>query len=199
MLLSLNFLIVGIQNAVIGIGSEIFYQNIQLIKVFLIISNIFLVAHASIGVYVAYDIFTPKHSKTVPFFLILLTGFILVLLTVISPISPTIDLHGQFNMNLPLPLSLFIFCMIFISGFSISSVFLRIYYVSKETITKYFSLVVAILIWLAVASAFLRVVVYGSQGVPTFVNILFSVIGLFLTGAFILPSLFGKIRPRNSV
>lgn len=193
-ILSLYFLIVGIQNAVIGIGGELFHSNSQAMRFILITSNFFLILHSSLGAYIAYDIFYPHSKKIYLLLTILSMGFLSILIINFSSIEPRIN-KGQLDMNLPISVAWLIFTLIFVSWFSVASIFLKIFKFSKVLSTKYFSLAILFLLNLAIISAFLRVVIYGSEATPIFVNLMFSMVGILFVLIFLFPfKLFKTIK-----
>jgi hypothetical protein len=153
----------ALQNGVLGFGLLLFAASQTVLLYVLIVTDILLVAHATLGTYIIPYIFFPKTPlHFAPFFTGIL-GFYLVLLTVVSSPEGVVTAWNTIHWGMNYMISLLTFLLLFISIGSFIFIFSQLFLKGKTPEVKKLSLFLSICGLFGLANVFFRFIIFYSE------------------------------------
>jgi hypothetical protein len=157
-LISLYFFSFSIQDGLIGIGALLFAHSPYGLFLLFTIANLTLAFVAMFGVYIIYYIFFPTHSPWLALVFICLTGFLEVVADIVLHVQPLITSTQSIDQNIPWPLSLAFFYLLFISIGVCLCIFIKLFFQTKSIILKLLSVIFSLSAVAGISNNFLKFV-----------------------------------------
>jgi len=162
-LLSLLLLGFGFKNGIMGFGALFFAKNSEMLYFVLIASHLFLGIITLLGVYTIYNIFSHRIASYLGMVLAGILGIGLVATTIATHPRPFITPQNGIEWNMNFPLSLLVFCLLFISIGSILYIFIRVFFVTETRSVKIFSFSLSVLALAGIVLVFMQLILPHSD------------------------------------
>jgi len=187
------------QNGIIGLGALIFSTNPEGLYSILLISQVFLLIHALLGIYVVYYIFFPQKSSLLAMSVLGSFGLIMIFMTIREYPLGVITPQNSIFWPASFILSLITFLVLLVSIGSFFYIFARLFLDSKTKDTRIIALVLSILALGGIVSTFFRFVgTYASSENRHLLDISMGITGLlFIIVLMIIPTI-QKLRNDKS-
>ena len=157
-LLSSLFFTSATQNAIIGLGSLFFATNSSILYIALVLSHLFLILFALVGIYTLYHLFLPDKSPWLVSILVAMLGIAGFIRAFSDHIQPAITQQNNINFNINFQFSLITFLLLFISLSVTTYIFSQLFIRGNGRQMKALALSVAILAFLGIINVFIRLI-----------------------------------------
>lgn len=196
-MLGIFFLLFAIDDNIIAFASFYFAEYPALFIILLTISYFFLSAVAALGIYLNFYILFPKTNPWPATIATLIFGLYVVFVSTIYPQHPFLNSKGGIDFDIPRPLAILIFCLLFIAIGSTFSIFARTFVYAKSLDVKVTSAVLAFLASVGVINVGFRFVVFSITG-DVRIQIFDAGVGFigmsFILASLLLPAIIIKLK-----
>ena len=140
----------------LGVGSLLFATDPAALYYILLASHLPLIVTSSLGIYLIYFIFFPRHSPWPSVIATVALGIFIILSTVAVHPLPFVDASGGVDWNMPGWLSIMLSLLVFLEICSTLYIFYRLYVRAPTREVKYLSLFLTIFSSLALINHLVR-------------------------------------------
>ncbi|TSC78754.1 MAG: hypothetical protein G01um101433_86 [Parcubacteria group bacterium Gr01-1014_33] len=143
-------------NGTMAIGTLFFATNPQMLYVFLLVANFFLMITAVLGMYLVFYILFPLISPWPGMILAFTLGTALILITIRTHPHPFIDASGGIDLNFSRGLSILLSYLLFIGIGSFFAIFSHSFVRAKSREVRIASFILAALAIIGIMNIFIR-------------------------------------------